>query len=175
MNALEIFFIAIAFNCLMFFGLCVYLTFLNKKERKVKTTKFDHSYDSIRWELSQKKQIKEPLHYKCRSTFTPKHDENNGFRSVPYNHEFRKENDIYYKGDIYKNIEETPILFFHGLNEMTEEQKKEYLDGLEELINKSPDSIDITDEHWKLKEDTDYMKVTILDNTGRKCSSKDEV
>lgn len=67
MNALEIFFIAIAFNCLMFFGLCIYLTFLNKKERKVKTTKFDHSYDALRWSVSQKKQIKEPLHYNCRS------------------------------------------------------------------------------------------------------------
>lgn len=98
MNALEIFFIAIAFNCLMFFGLCVYSTFLNKKEKKINTTIY---------------------------------------RTLPYNHKYRIKNDFYYKGDIYKNIEETPILFGHGFKVMTEEEQKEYIAGLEQLNESS--------------------------------------
>lgn len=164
MNALEIFFIAIAFNCLMFFGLCIYLTFLNKKERKVKTTKFDHSYDALKNSAKHNRKIE--------GSTSPFGDYIKWERSDKSTSENLNYNAFV---NFRENIQDTPILFGHGFKEMTEEESKEYLTGLKELIDKSPDSIDITDEHWKLKEDTDYMKVTILDKTERKCNSKDEV
>lgn len=126
MNALEIFFIAIAFNCLMFFGLCVYLTFLNKKERKVKTNKFDHSYDALKHSAKHNRKIE--------GSTSPFGDYIKWERSDKSTSENLNYNAFV---NFREAIEETPILFGHGFKVMTEEEQKEYIAGLEQLNESS--------------------------------------
>lgn len=59
MNTLDIFFIIVALNCGLFFALCIYATFLNKKQVKIKTNTFNPT----------KIKIREPLHYNCRAFY----------------------------------------------------------------------------------------------------------
>lgn len=65
MNTLDIFFIFIALNCVLFFALCIYSTFLNKKEVKIKTTKYPievySSFDNVRYPESLKNKNKDEV------------------------------------------------------------------------------------------------------------------